>query len=141
MRAHIFFVALIVGALTSAISLMEVVVSTTIDGLGWSRRKAGILMGIAITALGAPSAWDTDFLSAVDKIANDILLVSGGFALAIFVGWVIADPIDEVSEGAADVGWFGSWRNLLRYAVPAFLLFVLVYYGIPSTYETIADLF
>jgi NSS family neurotransmitter:Na+ symporter len=137
----LFFAALIVGALTSAISLLEVVVSSAIDGLGWSRRQAGILMGIAITVLGAPSAWSTDILGAVDQVANNILLLGGGFALSIFVGWVMAGPIEEASEGAVGAAWFGSWRNLLRYAVPAFLFFVLVYDAIPSTFRTIADLF
>ena len=137
----LFFAALIVGALTSAISLLEVVVSSAIDGLGWSRRQAGILLGIAITVLGAPSAWSTDILGAVDQVANNILLLGGGFALSIFVGWVMADPIEEASVGAAGAAWFGSWRNLLRYAVPAFLFFILVYDAIPSTFRTIADLF
>ena len=137
----LFFAALIVGALTSAISLLEVVVSSAIDGFGWSRRPAGILLGIAITAIGAPSAWRTDILGAIDQVANNILLLGGGFALSIFVGWVMAGPIEEASEGAAGVAWFGSWRNLLRYAVPIFLFFVLVYDAIPSTFKTIADLF
>ena len=137
----LFFAALVVGALTSAISLLEVVVSSAMDDLGWSRRQAGILMGGVITALGAPSAWSTDILGAVDQIANNILLLGGGFALSIFVGWVMAGPIEEASEGAAGVAWLGSWRNLLRYAVPAFLFFVLVYDAIPSTFRTIADLF
>ena len=137
----LFFAALIVGALTSAISLLEVVVSSAIDSFGWSRRPAGILLGIAITALGAPSAWSTDILGAIDQVANNILLLGGGFALSIFVGWVMAGPIEEASEGAAGVTWFGSWRNLLRYAVPIFLFFVLVYDAIPSTLRTIADLF
>jgi NSS family neurotransmitter:Na+ symporter len=94
-----------------------------------------------ITALGAPSAWSTEILGAVDQIANNILLLGGGLALAVFVGWVMAGPIEEVSEGASGVRWFGSWRNLLRYAVPAFLFFVLVYDAIPSTFETIINLF
>ncbi len=137
----LFFAALIVGALTSAISLLEVVVSSAIDSLGWSRRRAGILLGIAAAALGAPSAWSTEILGAVDQVANNILLLGGGFALSIFVGWVMTGPIEEASEGAAGVVWFGSWRNLLRYAVPAFLFFVLVYDAIPSTFRTIAELF
>jgi NSS family neurotransmitter:Na+ symporter len=117
------------------------VVSSAIDVLGWPRRQAGILLGIAITALGAPSAWSTNILGAVDQVANNILLLGGGLALSIFVGWVMAGPIEEASAGTADVAWFGSWRNLLRYAVPAFLFFVLVYDAIPSTLRTIADLF
>ncbi len=137
----LFFAALIFGALTSAISLLEVVVSSAIDGFGWSRRRATILLGVAATVLGAPSAWSTDILGAIDQVANNILLLGGGFALSIFVGWVMAGPIEEASEGAAGVAWFGSWRNLLRYAVPVFLLFVLVYDAIPSTFKTIVALF
>lgn len=137
----LFFAALIVGALTSAISLLEVVVSSAMDGLGWSRRRAGVLLGLAIAALGAPSAWSTEILGAVDQVANNILLLGGGFALSIFVGWVMAGPVEEAREGAASFAWFGSWRTLLRYAVPAFLFFVLVYDAIPSTFRTIADLF
>ena len=136
-----FFAALIVGALTSTISLLEVVVSSAIDNLGWPRRPAGILLGIAITVLGAPSAWSDKFLVAADQVATNIFLLGGGFALSIFVGWVMTGPIEEASEGTAGVTWFGSWRNLLRYAVPAFLFFVLVYDAIPSTFRTIANLF
>jgi len=109
-------------------------VSSAIDNLGWPRRSAGILLGIAATVLGAPSAWNTEILGAVDQLANNILLLGGGFALSIFVGWVMTGPIEEASEGAAGVTWFGSWLNLLRYAVPAFLFFVLVYDAIPSTF-------
>jgi len=36
----LFFIALVLGALTSAISLLEVVVASALDGLGWPRRKA-----------------------------------------------------------------------------------------------------
>jgi len=53
----------------------------------------------------------------------------------------MAGPIEEVSAGTSGIAWFGSWRNLLRYAVPAFLFFVLVYDAIPSTFKTIANLF
>ncbi len=137
----LFFAALIVGALTSAISLLEVVVSSAIDNFGWPRRRAGILLGVVITLLGAPSAWSTNILGAVDQIANNILLLGGGLALSVFVGWWMVGPIEEAREGASDAGWFGSWQNLLRYAVPAFLFFVLVYDAIPSTFETIIDLF
>jgi NSS family neurotransmitter:Na+ symporter len=137
----LFFAALVVGALTSAISLLEVVVASAIDSLGWLRRRAAVVLGIAITALGAPSAWKTDVLGAVDQVANNIFLLGGGFALSIFVGWRMAGPVEEARDGTGGGDWLGSWRGLLRYAVPAFLFFVLVYDAIPSTYRTIIALF
>ncbi len=59
--------------------------------------------------------------------------------LAIFVGWVMDDPIAQVSEGAEDVAWFGVWRALLRYVVPILLAFVLVG-SVEKAYEAIRGL-
>jgi NSS family neurotransmitter:Na+ symporter len=136
----LFFAALVVGALTSAISLLEVVVSSAIDGLGWSRTKAALVAGVAITLLGAPSAWSTDVLGVVDQIANNLFLLGGGLALSIFVGWVMHDPIGEAASGTEGIGWFPLWRWLLRAAVPFFLALVL-WYAVPETAVAIAGLF
>ena len=136
----LFFAALVVGALTSAISLLEVVVSTTIDGLGWSRRQAALLAGLAITLLGAPSAWSTDVLGVIDQVANNLFLLGGGLALSLFVGWVMADPIAEAADGTEGITWFPLWRWLLRLVVPIFLALVL-FYAIPETWSAIRGLF
>jgi NSS family neurotransmitter:Na+ symporter len=136
----LFFAALVVGALTSAISLLEVVVASIIDGLGWSRTQAAVLCGIAIALLGAPSAWSTEVLGVVDQLANNFLLLTGGLALSIFVGWFMVDPVAEVRAGAEGVRWFFLWRGLLRFAVPAFLIWVL-WYAVPETCVAIAALF
>jgi NSS family neurotransmitter:Na+ symporter len=136
----LFFAALIVGALTSAISLLEVVVSSAIDGLGWSRVRSTLLAGLAITALGIPSAWSTDVLGVIDQIANNLFLLGGGLALSIFVGWVVKDPIAEVRAGAEGVRWFFLWRTFLRFVVPLTLGFVL-YQAVPDTLAAMAGLF
>jgi len=132
----LFFVTLIVGALTSAMSLLEVVVASTMDGLGWSRHRAAWVTGAAITALGAFSAFDIRVLDVADQFANNILLLGGGFALCLFVGWVMPDPIAEVRAGTDGVTWFPIWRGLLRYVVPLFLGFVLIR-SVPATIEAV----
>jgi SNF family Na+-dependent transporter len=76
----------------------------------------------------------------VDQIANNLLLLFGGLALSVFVGWFMVDPVAEVRAGAAGVRWFFLWRALLRFAVPAFLIFVL-WYAVPETYAAVAGLF
>ncbi len=134
----LFFAALIVGALTSAISLLEVVVSSMMDGLGWPRRRSANVAGIAIAALGIPSAWSLDVLGVVDQIANNLFLLGGGLALAVFVGWVMRDPVAEVTPGAEGVRWFPVWRFLLRFAVPLLLGFVLLQ-AIPDTWNAVID--
>lgn len=137
----LFFMALVVGALTSAISLLEVVVSAAIDGLGWERPRAAVAMGAAITVLGAASAWSTDVLGVLDGVANNLFLVGGGLGLSIFVGWVMKDPVEEALVGSRwGRFWLDSWRWLLRVAVPAVLVWVL-YHSVPSTLRSVADLF
>jgi len=136
----LFFASLIVGALTSALSLLEVVVSSTIDGLGWTRTRAAWVMGAIIAALGIPSAWNTNFLGVVDTVANNLLLLGGGLSLSIFVGWVMEDPVGEVSVGTTGIRWFGLWRTLLRFVAPALLATALLQ-AIPSTWRAVVDFF
>ncbi len=129
----VFFVALAVAALTSAISLLEVVVASAIDGLGWTRRRAALVGGGAVAALGIAPALSLGALDWMDKIAGNVLLVAGGLALSIFVGWVMPDPMGEVARGTHGVRWFFLWRWLLRVPVPLVLAVIL--------YATITSLF
>jgi len=120
-----FFVALVIGALTSAVSLLEVVVSAAIDAIGWERRRAALVAGVAVALAGAWSAFDLDVLDLADSIATNLFLVGGGLAIAIFVGWVMPDPIGEAAVGATRGRVHTIWRALLRYVVPAALVVIL----------------
>jgi hypothetical protein len=51
----------------------------------------------------------------------------------------MADPVAEVRAGAEGIRWFFLWRTLLRFAVPAILLFVL-WDAIPGTLAAVAGL-
>jgi len=135
-----FFAALIVGALTSAISLLEVVVSAAIDGLGWSRRTAALRVGAAIALLGLPSALGIDFLDAMDTIANQVLLIGGGLGLALFTGYVMREPLAAAREGAGGFDWTAVWLPLLRYLVPVVLGTILVT-SVPGAWSKVASLF
>jgi neurotransmitter:Na+ symporter, NSS family len=96
----LFFVALAVGAITSAISLLEVVTSSIIDEFGLSRRRAAMSMGVLIALFGLGSAWSTDILGLVDQIAGEFLLAVGALMMSIFVGWKMKDPAAEMLRGA-----------------------------------------
>lgn len=128
----LFFIALFVGALTSAISLLEVVVSASIDGLGWSRLRAALVGGVAITIIGIPTALDLNWLTIYDSISGKVFLVLGGLLLSLFVGWRMKDPIAEAGRGAPGVRWLGFWRMWLRYVIPLILLLIL-YYSVPAS--------
>jgi NSS family neurotransmitter:Na+ symporter len=136
----LFFGALVVGALTSLISLLEVVVASTVDLIGWDRRNSTIRAGIAAAVFGAPAAMNISALDAMDQVATNILLVGGGLALAIFTGWVMPDPEDEVAAGAGHYRWLPLWLGLLRYVVPAVLAFIMLG-SVPKAIATVMALF
>jgi len=97
--AAAFFGLLAVAALTSAISLLEVVVAAMRDRLGWSRRRATLAAGGAIFVLGLPAALSfgvlggvrvagMHLLDAMDFVASNVLMPLNGVLVAVFVGWV-----------------------------------------------------
>ncbi|MBW2267784.1 MAG: sodium-dependent transporter [Deltaproteobacteria bacterium] len=136
----LFFAVLIVGALTSAISLLEVVVSAAMDGLGWGRTRAAWLSAAAMATLGIPAAFNIEVLDVMDKVASNLFLLGGALGLSLFVGWRMQDPVAEVTLGTDGVRWFFLWRMLLRFVVPAVLVFVLVQ-AVPDTLAAVAGLF
>jgi len=122
----LFFVLLLVAALTSGISLLEVVAAYFVDERGWSRRRAVWLPGAAIFLLGALCAisvgdWDRlpwlraaivaafgavkgSFFDVMDNLASNWLLPLGGFFIALFTGWIwgVKPAMDEIRQGAAE---------------------------------------
>jgi NSS family neurotransmitter:Na+ symporter len=129
----LFFVALVVGALTSAMSLLEVVVASAMDTVGWPRRSAALGLGGAITLLGVPAALSLDVLGLMDQVAGNVFLLAGGLGLSLFVGWTMDDPVAEAQAGAEGVRWFFLWRGLLRFVVPVVVGAILFGVTIPET--------
>jgi neurotransmitter:Na+ symporter, NSS family len=136
----LFFLALAVGALTSAISLLEVVTSSLIDELGITRKRAAIGVGILIALFGLGSALNTDFLGLVDAIAGDLFLVIGALGMSIFVGWAMkADPATELARGAGErfKKTIPLILFLVRYVLPPVIAFIL-WFALRDTWAAIA---
>ena len=127
----LFFVLLTIAALTSAISLTEVVVSWLIDEYGWARMKAAALIGTLMFLFGIPpilgyGAWDgfefygMDILDTYDFWADSVMLPLGGLLVAIFAGYVfkannVADEANRTAEKIKVGKWFSP---LVRYLIP-----------------------
>jgi NSS family neurotransmitter:Na+ symporter len=141
----LFFILLSIAALTSAISLLQVVVSYFVDERKWNRHKAVILMTVFIFLLGVPSVlsyniladfklFGWNFFDWVDFIASNILLPLGGLLIAIFVGWIwgFDKAVINLKEGAeklmSDRPWLISfWKIFLRYFSPILIFLVLLH--------------
>ena len=137
----LFFILLTVAAITSAISLLEVVCAYFIDEKKWNRKKAAWIMGFVIFLLGVPSSlgqgvWsgykfigERDFLDSLDFIASNILLPLGGFLLLIFIGWFWGTDkaIEEGNIGAKGAITLGSgYRFLVKYVAPVAIFIVFL---------------
>lgn len=124
----LFFFALFIGAITSAVSLLEVVVSSVIDESKINRKTAAIAGGLFITLLGILPALDTDALGAMDAIASEVMLPLGGLLIALLVGWgPMGRSLEAFAEGASPAirKLLPGWRWTLRIIVPPILLLVL----------------
>jgi SNF family Na+-dependent transporter len=108
------------------------------DAFDWKRRRAAWTAGAAVAIAGAWPAFDIAILDLADSIAINLFLLGGGLGLAVFVGWVMDDPIDEASSHGRDDFWLHAWRILLRFVVPAVLLFVL-WHSLPETWAKLVS--
>jgi NSS family neurotransmitter:Na+ symporter len=124
----LFFIALIVGAVTSAVSLLEVVTSSVIDEFKLPRKPASVAGGVLIALLGLLPASSLSFLSVVDRLA-EAMLALGAFFMAIFVGWVAVGAADELRKGASDRSktFVPAIMAAIRFVLPPVILFATVY--------------
>ena len=93
-----FFALLVIGALTSMASMLELLVAMGLRRTPMLRRVLSILCGVAVFATGIPSAlsfglledWtrqDKNILDTVDYLASNVLLPTGGLLIAVLVAW------------------------------------------------------
>ncbi|MEA3297425.1 MAG: sodium-dependent transporter [candidate division Zixibacteria bacterium] len=129
-----FFVLLTFAAVSSGISLLEVVVSYFIDKRGWSRVKATLLMGVLIYLLGLLSATasltvpftNKGFFDFFDQFSTNYMLPVGGLLTCLFIAWVMKD-FDRSDEFGSSGILYKSLRFFLRYITPVAVLIVILH--------------
>ncbi|WP_227373634.1 sodium-dependent transporter [Haladaptatus halobius] len=128
----VFFLVLLIAALSSAISLLEVVVSYFVDNFDVSRPVLTVGVGVLVFLLGIPSALNTDTLTLFDNVASLILLPLGVVLTVIFVGWVYGrSAVSELRRGLSsttNIGpvWLWHVRVIVFVAVVGTLVLSLM---------------
>jgi NSS family neurotransmitter:Na+ symporter len=124
-----FFVLLTFAALTSAISLLEVVCAYFVDERRWTRKRASWILGIIIFALGIPSALGERFLGFMDGVATNYLLPIGALLIAVFTGWVLTrdERKEGFSPGEISTFSFSGWSFLLRIVSPVAVMMIFLH--------------
>ena len=108
----LFFFLLFMAALTSAISILEVITAYFIDEKGWSRAKATIIFGSFVTVVGIfcslsmgslniTSFMNMSFFDVLDYLSSKYMLPIVGMLTGIFVlyQWGIPELINELRIG------------------------------------------
>lgn len=137
----LFFVLLGIAALTSTMSLVEVVVSSITEQLGVSRKK-GVFMVVGLMAvLVVPNSLSQGIISDVtifgktvfgllDFMASNIFLPVGGMMIALFLGWKIKvkNMRSEITnDGQYRFKWESTFRFIIKYVAPLAIFIILLY--------------
>jgi len=131
-----FFVLLVFAAVSSGISLLEVVVSYFVDERGWGRKSATLIMGFVIYVFGLVSAVSVlqipfrgqqqGFLDVFDFISTNYMLPVGGLLTCLYVAWMVKDNV-RAEEFGSSGPLYRSLRFVLRYITPVAVLIVLLH--------------
>lgn len=136
----LFFLLVLFAALTSAISLLETVVSIVDDKLHWGRKRSTIAVTVGVFLLGALSCYGYGdgvigsikpfgmaFLDFFDFLSNSVIMPVVAFFTCILIGWVVGTK--AVSDEVELSGAFKRRRMfevMIKWIAPICLVAVLI---------------
>jgi NSS family neurotransmitter:Na+ symporter len=134
----LFFVMLVIAALTSSISLIEPAVAWLVESKGLSREKACVWSGLATWLLGLGTvfsfnAWanvkffDRSIFQLLDYLTANLMLPIGGFCIAVFAGWIMKRQHTEQELDMPHPMGYQAWKILISYVAPLAVFFVFLH--------------
>ena len=135
----LFFLLVLCAALTSSIALTESAVSTFQDELGWGRKKATVIVGVIMLALGSLSSLGygplagiriigMQFLDFFDFLTNSVMMPIAAIATCLLISRVVgAKKVEE--EVLCGEGTFRRkkiFNFMIRYICPIFAAIILI---------------
>lgn len=135
-----FLALFLFATLTSAFSMLEIIVASIIKDNEDKRRKYSLIIGALIFIVGVPSAlsysslshiliFDLNIFDAADYLVSNILLPLGALLIAIFVPLKIKKSVlqAELLEGSRfGKTIFNIWYYLVRYVIPLVIIIVFL---------------
>ncbi len=136
----IFLALFLFATLTSAFSMLEIIVASLAKGDEAKRKRLSWLIGLLIFAAGVPSAlsfgiWSEftlfgkSIFDAVDFLVSNLLMPLGALLIAIFVPFKMKREV-LIAELQADSRLgkklFVVWLLLLKYVAPLAIIFVFL---------------
>ena len=134
----LFFILVLLAALTSSISLMETVVSIVCDKTKISRKTSWLIVFLVSILIGLPSVFGYSIWSAVtiigmpfldffDFISNSVIMPIVAFFTCVFVGYVIKPKsvIEEV-ELSSKFKRKSLFTFVIKYLAPICIVLILI---------------
>ena len=140
--SFVFFVILLVAAITSSISLLEVVVAYFVEELKMSRRVAtlitfsviglfGVLCSLSLGELKEITLFGKNMFDLFDYTTSNIMLPAGGLLIVLFVGWKMKQ--EDVQDELFNQGSIPFKKNLfkgiiigIKFLAPIAIAFILL---------------
>lgn len=136
----VFFLMVLLAALTSSISLMETVVSTVQDKWHIGRKVSclivlGISLVLGLLSCFGFSIWSgfkplglDDILTFFDFLTNSVMMPIIALVTSIFVGWFLKPKtvIKEAELNGNKLSMKGMFSVIIRYIAPVMLVVILV---------------
>ena len=136
----IFFVLLAVAALTSTISLLEVIVAYLVEEVHLSRRWATVLASLSCLAIGVFASLSLkegsvfhiggkSFFDLLDFISSNVLLPIGGLLIVIFVGWILGKTKfyqELTNEGHLKLSLKGVIFFIIKFLAPVAIAIIFI---------------
>ncbi len=136
----IFFILLAIAALTSSISVMEVVVAYFSEELNLKRKNATILAAISISFVGVLCSlslrfpdlklFNLNIFDFLDFTASNILLPLGGLFIAVFTGWVYGKKrmkMRVTNEDRIKAPYFSFYIFFIKFLAPIGITIVFLH--------------
>ena len=134
-----FFLLVLCAAVTSSIALTESAVSTFQDELKWGRKKATVVVGAIMIALGSLSALGygplagvkiigMQFLDFFDFMTNSVMMPIAAFTTCLLVSKVIGVKKieEEVLHGEGTFRRKKIFNFMIKYLCPIFAAIILL---------------
>lgn len=147
--ATLFFLLVFFAAVTSAVALLEVSISFVTENWHWERKKAVILLSVAIFLTGIPSSLSFGPLAKVSvlnynlfdfvcMLTDNIFLPLGGIFMCYYIGWRWNPSLltEEICQENISFPFVRQWLFLLRFVTPIMVIIVSLT-GFISIYQTI----
>lgn len=130
--SSLFFLLLAIAALTSTISLMEVVTVYLIEEYKMTRKRALQFVVISVLILGVVSAVSSSVFNILDMMSAKFMLPIGGLFISLFVGWYLDKKIiqAELSNNGQlkfSLSFIKVYSFILKFLAPVAIILIFLF--------------